>query len=94
MQDTGNKSSVKRAATTIKNKHINISSLLYQNPMVTGKQKSTIDTQTNKIKQSKHNAKDKPQEENRNKSKNKSKTINKMAIRTYIPVITLNGNGL
>ena len=72
MQDTGNKSSVKRAATTIKNKHINISSLLYQNPMVTGKQKSTIDTQTNKRKQSKHNAKDKPQEEKKTETKAKT----------------------
>ena len=33
-------------------------------------------------------------EEGKKKHKNKSKTINKMAIRTYISIITLNVNGL
>ena len=28
------------------------------------------------------------------KDKNKSKTVNKMAVRTYISIITLNANGL
>ena len=42
----------------------------------------------------------KPQEEREQKkgrkmsNKNKSKTVNKMAIKTYISIITLNGNGL
>ena len=69
--------------------------------MVTANQKSTIDIHTKKKKESKHNTKDSHQitrEENkrgRKKTcKNKSKTINKMVIRTYISIITLNVTGL
>ena len=60
--------------------------LLYQNIMVTTNQKSTIDTHTNKKKQSKHNTKDshqatREQKKGRKKTnKTKSKTVNKMAI--------------
>ena len=75
--------------------------LLYQSFRATANQKSTIDTQTNKKNQLKYNTKIviKPQEERtregkKKSNKNKSKTINKMAIRTYISIITLNVNGL
>ena len=66
--------------------------------MVTANQKSTTDTHTNEKKQSKHNTKDSHQitrEEKKGRkktNKNKSKTSNKMTIRTYISVITLNIN--
>ena len=69
--------------------------------MATTNRKSTIDTHTKKKKESKHNAKDSYQitreEEKKGKNKtykNKSKTINKIAIRTYILIITLNVNKL
>ena len=68
--------------------------------MVTANQKSTIDTHTNKKKQSKHNTTDSHQirtEENKRRkktNKKKSKTIKLMAIRMYISIITLNVNGL
>ena len=75
--------------------------LLYQNCSVTENQKSTIDIHANKKKQSKYNTKDSHQttrEENKRRrektNKNKSKTVNKMAIRTQISMITLNVNGL
>ena len=75
--------------------------LQYQKFRATSNQKSTIDTHTNKKKQSKDNTKDSYQttrekeKKGRKKSnKNKSKAINKMAIRTYISIITLNVNGL
>ena len=74
---------------------------LYQNLRITAKQKSTIDKQTNKKYQLKYNTKDSHQTtsgENKNRrkksSKNKSKTVNKMATRTYISMITFNVNGL
>ena len=77
--------------------------LLYKNPMVNANQKSIIDIHTKKKRQSKHTTKDSQQiTENRTKRrrkggkktyKNKSKTINKMVIRTYISIITLNVNG-
>ena len=74
--------------------------LLHQNLMVTANQKATIDTNTKKIKESKHNAKDNQitREEKRKGRKKtnpkKPKTIKKMAIRTYILIITLKVNGL
>ena len=77
--------------------------LLYQNLTVTTNEKSIIDIHTKKKKESKHNTKDSNQitkEENKRRKgkkktyKNKSKTINKMAISTYISIITLNVNGL
>ena len=65
-------------------------------------QKTTIATHTKKKKQSKHNTKHGHQttrKENKRgreekRPKKKPKTINKMAIRIYISVITLNVNGL
>ena len=75
--------------------------LLYQNLMVTANRKSTIDTHTKKKKESKHNSKvshqitrEQKRKGQKNTYKNKSKTINKMAIRTYMSIITLNVNGL
>ena len=71
--------------------------------MVTANQKSTIDIHTQKKKQSKHNMKDihqvireesKGVREEKKTYKNKFETINKMAIRTHILIITLNVNGL
>ena len=74
--------------------------------MVAAPQKSKIDTHTNKKKQPKHNTKDSHQttteQEKKTKTKrrrkktkkNKFTTINKMAVRTHIPIITLNINGL
>ena len=77
--------------------------LLYQNLIVAANQKSTIDTHTQKKKESKQNTKvshqitrkeSKRGREEKNTYKNKSKTINKMAIRTFILIITFNINGL
>ena len=69
--------------------------------MGTTNQKSTIDKHTKKKKQSEHNTKDSHQitrgqkRKGRKKTyKNKAKTINKIVIRTYISIITLNVNGL
>ena len=71
--------------------------------MVTVNQKSTIDTYTNKISQSKHSTKDSHQNrreeykirEGKKKSTTKKpKTVNKLALRTYISIITLSANGL
>ena len=72
---------------------------LYQNPLVTTDQKMTIDTKTNKRKQFEHNTKDTHQitrEQNKRgrEEKKKSQTINKMAIGTYLSIITLSVNGL
>ena len=72
--------------------------------MVTTNQKSIIETHTQKKKKSIHNTKDSHQitrEENKRRRKgNKratkkkhNKTINKMLIRIYISIITLNING-
>ena len=74
----------------------------YQNFRVTANQKSTIDTHTNKKNQLKCNKKifikpERREQETKGRkkrSKNKSEAINKMAIRTYISIITLNVNGL
>ena len=76
--------------------------MLYQIHMVTTNQKSTIDTHTKKKKESKHNTKVSHQitrEENKRgreekRPSNKSTAINKMAVRTYISIITLKVNGL
>ena len=74
---------------------------LYQNLMVTVKQNTDI--HTNKKKDSKHKIKNSHQitrEENKRVKaekqtyKNKFKTVNKMAVRTYISIITLNVSGL
>ena len=69
--------------------------------MVTANKKSTIDIHMKKKKESKHNTKNSHQitKEQKRKGrkktyKNKCKTINKMAVRTYISIITLNVNGL
>ena len=69
--------------------------------MVTKNQKPIIDTHTKNKKESKHNTKvsnqitrqgNKREKKIREKkaSRNKSKTINKMAVRTYISMISLN----
>ena len=78
-----------------------IQRLLYQNLMVTTNWKHVIDKHTKKRKkQSKSNTTViKSQEKKRGKEKkkdlqNKSKTINKMAIRTYVSIITLHVNEL
>ena len=75
-----------------------INKFLYQNFRATANQKSTIDTQTNKKNQLNTTLKIviKPQEKKGRKKSNKkkSKTVNIMAIRTYISIITLNVNGL
>ena len=74
-----------------------------QNFRVTASQKSTIHIHTNKKNQLKYNTKDSQQtirgenkrrREEKKNNKNKSKTVKKMAIRTYISIITLNVNGL
>ena len=70
--------------------------------MVATNQKSTIDIHTKMKKESKHSTKDGRQtarEKNKRRREEKRptknlKTINKMAIRTYILVTTLNVNGL
>ena len=70
--------------------------------MVTVDKKSTIDIHTKKKKQSKHNSKDShqiPREENERgreekRLTNQILTINKMAITTYISIITSNVNRL
>ena len=74
--------------------------LLYQNLMGSANQKTAIDLHTNKKKQSKHNAKDNPQitgekkeERKKRPAKTNPKTIKKMAVRSYISIITLNING-
>ena len=64
--------------------------------MVTTNQKSVIDKHTKKRKEFKHNTKDSHQitreESKRRKTeknyKNKQKTMNKMAITTYLSIIT------
>ena len=81
-----------------------IQGLLFINVLVTINIKSIINTQTKKKKESKHNTKDSHQitgEENKRRRKGKKKpyksnpkTINKLAIRTYISIITLNVNRL
>ena len=77
--------------------------LLYQNFRITANQISTIDTQTNKKNQLKYNTKDNHQTrrgENKRRTGKKGaarttpKQLIKMAIRTYISIITLNINGL
>ena len=71
--------------------------------MVSANQKSTIDTHIKKKKESKHNTKvsyqitrqqDKEEGKEKQLHKNECKTINKIAIRTYMLIITLNVNGL
>ena len=75
--------------------------LLRQNLKVTPNQKSTTDTHTKKKKQSNYNTNNSQQvtREQRRKGrkrtyKTESKIMNKMAIRTYMSIITLNGNRL
>ena len=65
----------------------------YQNFRITANQKSTIDTQTNKKNQLKYDSivikpEERTKEGKKKSNKNKSKEINKMAIRTYISIIT------
>ena len=71
--------------------------------MVTTNQKSIIDTQTHKRKDSKHNTLDSHQitrEESKRRRKeekdykNNLKAMNTMAISTYLSIIKLNVNGL
>ena len=69
--------------------------------MVITKQKSIINTNTKKKKESKHNTKDRHQITWEHKKKediytyiNKSKTINKVPIGTDTLIIFLNANGL
>ena len=77
--------------------------LLYKNFRITANQKSTIDTQTKKENQLKYNTKDRHQttrgenkrrREQKRATKINPKTVNKMAIRTYVLIITLNVNEL
>ena len=78
---------------------IYIYKLLYKHLTVTTSQKSIIDIHTRKKKESNQNIKDSQQitrEKNKRGKKtykNKSKTIYKVAVNTYILVITLNVNG-
>ena len=97
MQDTGDELAIKRLTTS--NILICIYIDSYQNFRITANQKSTIDTQTNKKSQLKYNIKDshqtrrgknKRRRKEKKRNKNKSKAINKMAIRTYISIITWN----
>ena len=69
--------------------------------MVTTNQKSIIDIHTKKKKKSKYNIKnsyqitrEKKRKGRKKTYKTKSKTIDKMAVRTYILMITLNVNRL
>ena len=75
--------------------------LLYQNFRATANKKSTIDTQTkkNQLKYNTNNSHQTKRGENKRRrkkknNKNKPKIVNKMAIRIYISIITLNVNGL
>ena len=76
--------------------------LLYQNLMITTNQNSVIYTHTHKkrnpnmpLKLVIKSQEKRTKEEGEKKTyKNKSKTVNKMALRTYISIITLNINGL
>ena len=60
--------------------------------MVTVNRKSTTDTHTNKVSHEIRRQENKRGREEKKTYKNKSKTTNKMAIRTYISIITLNLN--
>ena len=102
MKDTREALAIKKPMT--ENNLVYIYRLLYQNFRVNANQKSTIDTHTKKEKaiQIKH-YKDSHQttwEENNGRreekktNKNKLKTVNKMEVRTYVSIITLNVNGL
>ena len=80
-----------------------IFTILCQNFRVTANQKSTRDTHTNKKNQFKYNTKDshqttrgenKRRREEKKATKTNPKQVNKMAIRIYISIITLNVNGL
>ena len=71
--------------------------LLYENLMVTAKQKSTIDTHIKKKKESNHNSKVNHQiiriqnRKGRKKTcKNKTRTVNKVAIRIQISITNSN----
>ena len=97
MQDTANVFEMKRTATPI----LFTYRLLYQNLMATKNENYTIDTCIHtKKKGSKHNTKvshqiteKKTKEEWEQKDQQKHiKTMSKMAIRTYISIITLNIN--
>ena len=72
----------------------------YTNPMITTNQKPTTDTQKQERKEHKHTTKENHQttrEETKEAEKNytnNQKTNNKMAVITYLSVITLNVNGL
>ena len=97
MQDTGDALAIKRPTTY--NNLIYIYRHLYQNFRITANQKSTIDTQRKINSNTTLKIVIKPEEERtreqrKKNNKNKSKAINKMAIRTYISIITLNVNGL
>ena len=71
---------------------------LYQNLTVTANRKSIIDIHTQREKGSKHKTKEsqitrEQKRKGRNKTyKNRLKTVNKMALRSYILIITLNVN--
>ena len=68
--------------------------------MITTNQKSTIEIQTKNKQESKHNTEvcqsttEQKRKGRKRAYKNKFKTVNKMAIRTYIPVITFRVNDL
>ena len=62
--------------------------------MVTANEKSIIDIHMKKKEESKPQERKEKRKGRRKTYKNKSKTINEMAIRTYISMITLNVNRL
>ena len=77
--------------------------LLYKNFRITAYQKSTIDTQRNininttlkrVIKPQEESIREEGKKKEQQQQKNKYKAINKMAIRTYISIITLSVDGL
>ena len=95
IQDSGNAFAIKRP---IFNNLVYIQTPISK-PQGNHKPKKIDNTHTNEKKQFKHNVKDSHQttreqkKERKKTNKNKSKTINKVAIRTYISIITLNVNG-
>ena len=93
MRGGGYKCSVLKMHLKLRDQPLNI--LLYRNLMVTTNQKSVMYIHKKTKKESKHNTENSHQitrEENKRRKggKRPTKTINKMAIRTYILIITLN----
>ena len=66
----------------------------YLKNRVTTNQKHTVDSQKPKRREYKHNTTEKSSKHKKEPKKKKTKTMNKMAISTYLSIITLNVNGL